>query len=330
VTFILRRLGFYVVAAWIALTLNFFIPRAMPGNAVEAIMSKFPNLTPATYHALEAMLGVGHPGSLWNQYLSYLNDVVHLNFGTSVSSYPAPVSQLLGQAIPWTLALVGTATVIAFFLGTLLGIFAGWRNGGWLDRLMPGLMFVQALPYFFLALVLLYVLAVKVWHVFPIGQGYDGSTGIVPGWDWPFIGSALSHSVLPAFTIVITSVAGWMLQMRNVMITTIGEDYVLAAQAKGLSNRRVIFTYAARNAFLPQLQGFGLALGFVISGAIVMEIVFSYPGIGQLLLSAVESNDYPLTQAIFLVITFAVLLANLLVDLVIVAVDPRVRTREAA
>jgi peptide/nickel transport system permease protein len=327
-TFILRRLGFYLVAAWAALTANFFIPRAMPGNAVEAIMSKFPNLTPATYHALEAMLGVGHPGSLWSQYVSYLNDVVHFNFGISVSNYPASVSTLLGQTIPWTLALVGSATVIAFFLGTFLGVIAGWRNGGWLDRLLPGLMFVQALPYFFLALVLLWLLAVKVWHVFPIGQGYAG--GLVPGWSWPFISSAILHSLLPAFTIVVTSLAGWMLQMRNVMITTIGEDYVLAAQAKGLSNRRVIFTYAARNAFLPQLQGFGLALGFVVSGAIVMEIVFSYPGIGLLLLSAVQSNDYPLTQAIFLVITFAVLLANLLVDLVIVAVDPRVRTREAA
>ena len=326
--FILRRLAFYVVAAWAALTANFFLPRLMPGNAVEAIMAKFPSLTPATYHALEAMLGVGHPGSLWAQYVTYLNDVVHFNFGTSVSNYPASVSSLLAQTIPWTLALVGTATVIAFFLGTLLGIFAGWRNGGWLDRLLPGLMFVQALPYFFLALVLLWFLAVKVWHVFPIGQGYAG--GLVPGWDWSFISSAILHSLLPAFTIVITSLAGWMLQMRNVMITTIGEDYVLAAQAKGLPSRRVIFTYAARNAFLPQLQGFGLALGFVVSGAIVMEIVFSYPGVGLLLLGAVQSNDYPLMQAIFLVITFAVLLANLLVDLVIVAFDPRVRTREAA
>ncbi len=326
--FILRRLAFYGVAAWVALTVNFFLPRAMPGNAVEAIMSKFPNLTPATYHALEAMLGVGHPGSLWSQYVTYLDDVVHLNFGTSVSSYPASVSSLLIQTIPWTLILVGTATVIAFFLGTFLGVIVGWRNGGWLDRALPGLMFVQAIPYFFLALVLLWLLAVKVLHIFPIGQGYAG--GLVPGWRWDFISSAIWHSVLPAFTIVITSVAGWMLQMRNVMITTIGEDYVLAAQAKGLPNRRVIFNYAARNAFLPQLQGFGLALGFVVSGAIVMEIVFSYPGIGLLLLSAVQSNDYPLTQAIFMVITFAVLLANLIVDLVIVAVDPRVRTREAA
>jgi len=125
-------------------------------------------------------------------------------------------------------------------------------------------------------------------------------------------------------------VAGWMLQMRNVMITTIGEDYMLAAQAKGLSNRRVMFSYAARNALLPQLQGFGLAVGFVVSGAIVMEIVFSYPGIGLLLLNAVTSNDFPLMQAIFLVITFAVLLANLIVDVIIVAVDPRARAREGA
>jgi peptide/nickel transport system permease protein len=186
-------------------------------------------------------------------------------------------------------------------------------------------MFFQAMPYFFLALILLELFAVRT-HVFPLGQGYTG--GLIPGWHWDFISSAIYHSLLPAFTIVIASVAGWMLQMRNLMLTTIGEDYVLAAQAKGLPNRRVIWTYATRNALLPQLQGFGLALGFVISGAIVMEIVFSYPGIGLLLLNAVTSNDFPLMQAIFLVITFAVLLANFVVDLIIVAADPRARARE--
>ena len=164
-------------------------------------------------------------------------------------------------------------------------------------------------------------------HLFPLGQGYAG--GLIPGWNWAFTSSALYHSLLPALTIVLTSLAGWMLQMRNVMITTIGEDYVLAAQAKGLPSHRVVLSYAARNALLPQLQGFGLALGFVVSGAIIMEIVFSYPGIGLLLLNAVTSNDFPLMQAIFLVITFAVLLANLIIDLVLVAVDPRVRAREA-
>jgi len=325
-SFILRRLVFYLVAAWVALTINFFIPRAMPGNAVQSVMSKFPNLQPAAYRALEALLGVGHPGSIWNQYVSYLDDVLHFNFGTDVSQYPASVSSLLVETLPWTIVLVGTATVIAFLVGTVLGIVAGWRHGGSLDRALPGLMFLQAIPYFFFALILLELLAIRV-HVFPIGQGYDG--GLIPGWHWDFISSALYHSLLPALTIVLTSIAGWMLQMRNVMITTIGEDYVIAAQAKGLPNRRVIYTYAARNALLPQLQGFGLAVGFVVSGALVMEIVFSYPGIGLLLLNAVTSNDYPLMQAIFLVITFTVLLANLIVDIIIVFADPRARARAA-
>jgi peptide/nickel transport system permease protein len=326
--FILRRLVFYLVAAWVALTVNFFIPRAVPGNAVEAIMAKFPTLQPSAYKALQAMLGVGHPGSLWHQYGAYLVDVLHFNFGTDVSQYPAQVSTLLGETIPWTLTLVGTATVIAFAVGTALGILAGWRYGGALDRTLPALMFLQATPYFYFALILLYLLALKV-HLFPVGQGYAG-VGLVPGWHWDFIISAVYHALLPALTIVLTSVAGWMLQMRNVMITTIGEDYVVAAQAKGLPNRRIIFTYAARNALLPQLQGFGLALGFVVSGALVMEIVFSYPGIGLLLLNAVTSSDFPMMQAIFLVITFAVLLANLIIDLIIVFADPRARTREVA
>jgi peptide/nickel transport system permease protein len=325
-SFIVRRLIFYVVAAWVALTINFVIPRLVPGNAVESIMAKFPNLQPAAYRSIEAMLGVGHPGSIWHQYWAYLVDVSHLDLGTSSSEYPAQVSTLLGEALPWTIILVGSATVIAFLVGTALGIVAGWRHGGTLDRVLPGLMFLQAIPYFFFALILLELFAVKV-HVFPLGQGYG--QGLIPGWHWNFISSAVYHSLLPALTIVLTSIAGWMLQMRNVMITTIGEDYVIAAQAKGLPNRRVVFTYAARNAILPQLQGFGLAIGFVVSGALIMEIVFSYPGIGLLLVNAVTSNDYPLTQGIFLVITFAVLIANLIVDLIIVFVDPRARAREA-
>jgi peptide/nickel transport system permease protein len=325
-SFIVRRLIFYVVAAWVALTINFAIPRLVPGNAVESIMSKFTDLQPSAYRAIEAMLGVGNAGSIWHQYWAYLVDVAHFNLGTSSSEFPAQVSTLLGEALPWTIILVGSATVIAFVVGTVLGIAAGWRHGGGLDRVLPGLMFLQAIPYFFFALILLELFAVKL-HVFPIGQGYG--QGLIPGWHWAFLGSAIYHSLLPALTIVLTSIAGWMLQMRNVMITTIGEDYVVAAQAKGLPNRRVVFTYAARNAILPQLQGFGLAIGFVVSGALIMEIVFSYPGIGLLLINAVTSDDYALTQGIFLVITFAVLLANMIVDLIIVFVDPRTRAREA-
>jgi len=154
VAFIVRRLIFYVVAAWVALTINFFIPRLMPGNAVESIMAKFPNLQPSAYRAIEAMLGVGHPGSIWHQYVAYLDDILHFNFGTSVSEYPAQVSTLLAETLPWTIVLVGSATVIAFLVGTALGIAAGWRHGGGLDRTLPGLMFLQAIPYFFLALLL--------------------------------------------------------------------------------------------------------------------------------------------------------------------------------
>jgi len=327
-SFILRRLAFYVVAAWVAITLNFFIPRAVPGNPVQTILSKYPDLTPQAYKALSQMIGGAlQQGSLWSQYTAYLSDVFHFNFGTDLANFPTPVSVILDQAIPWTLILVGTATVIAFLLGTLLGILAGWRHGGWLDRMLPVLMFLQAAPYFFVALILVYFFALKGGWL-PSAQGYSAQD-VSPGWNWAFISNALEHSILPAGTIVLTSVAGWMLQMRNVMITTISEDYVVAAQAKGLSRSRIIYTYAARNALLPQLQGFGLALGFVVSGAVVMEIVFSYPGIGYNLVQAVGAKDFPLMQALFLVITFAVLIANLLVDLIIVLFDPRARTREA-
>jgi peptide/nickel transport system permease protein len=325
--FILRRVFFYVVAAFVALTINFFVPRLIPGNVVESIMDKYPTLTPSAEKAITIMLGIGHQGSEWHQYVTYLGDVVHFNFGTDLENFPAKVSTILSQTLPWTVVLIGTSTLIAFFLGTGLGILAGWRSGGWVERTLPALTFVQALPYFFLALVLIEFLAVKH-SFFPQAQGYAGQD--VPGWNWPFIGSALYHSVLPAFTIVVTNMAGWMLQMRNVMITTVSEDYVLAAQAKGLKNRRVVLTYAARNAILPQLSGFANAIGFVVGGAILVEYVFSYPGVGLTLLNAVSSNDYPMMQAIFLIIVFAVLLANLLVDVVYVMVDPRARTKAAS
>jgi peptide/nickel transport system permease protein len=326
--FILRRLAFYLVAAWVAITANFFIPRAMPGSAVDAVLAKFPTLQPAARKALEATLGQGNQGSLWHQYVVYLGHVFTLNFGPSLSNYPAPVTQIVANGLYWTLGLVGLATVIAFVIGTTLGVIAGWRAGGWLDRSLPAMMFLQATPYFFLALVLIQVLGINL-HWFPVSGAYDG-IDYSPGWNWSYISNVIDYGTLPALTLVVTSVAGWMLQMRNVMVTTIGEDYVTAAQAKGLSGRRVIFSYAARNALLPQLQGFGLALGFVISGALVMEIVFSYPGIGYQLLNAASTKDTPLMQAIFLLITMAVLAANFLVDLVLVFVDPRVRRTEAA
>jgi peptide/nickel transport system permease protein len=325
-SFILRRLGFYVVAVWVAVTVNFAIPRVMPGNAVDTLLTKFPTLDASSLRALQAEFGAHSHGSLVSQYLTYLGNLAHGNLGLSVSQYPAKVTTIIGQTLPWTLILVGTATIISFLLGTLLGILAAWRRGGWLDRSLPAFTFLQATPYFFLALIAIQLFALS-WHLFPFGQGYD--LGLQPGFNWPFISSAISHSVLPALTIILTSMGGWILQMRNMMLTTISEDYILVAQAKGLSPRRVMFTYGARNAILPNIAGFALSLGFVVAGALVMEIVFSYPGVGLTLYNAVTSNDYPLLQGIFLVISLAVLMASLIADLIYVAADPRTRTGTA-
>jgi peptide/nickel transport system permease protein len=324
--FITRRLAFYVVAAWVAITVNFAIPRVMPGNAVDTMLAKFPQLDANSLKALEAEFGTHAHGSLLSQYFTYLGNLAHGDLGLSVNQYPAKVTTIIGQTLPWTVILVGTATIIAFVLGTLLGVLSAWRRGGWLDRSLPAFTFLQATPYFFLALVVIQLFAVS-WGLFPFGQGYD--LGQSPGWNWSFISSAIDHSILPALTIVLTSMAGWMLQMRNVMITTIAEDYVLVAQAKGLSPRRVMFSYAGRNAILPNLAGFALSLGFVVAGALVMEIVFSYPGIGLTLYNAVTSDDFPLLQGIFLVISLSVLGACLIADIVYFLADPRTRTRTA-
>lgn len=269
-SYMARRLAFYGVAAWVAITVNFAIPRLMPGNAVDAMLAKYPQLSASSLHALEAEFGTHAHGSLPSQYFTYLGNVLHGDLGLSSNLYPSKVTTVLGQTLPWTVALIGVATIISFSLGTLLGVLAGWRRGGWLDRSLPGFTFLQATPYFFLALLVIQLFAVH-WQLFPIGQGYD--LGLSPGWNWSFISSAINHAILPALTIVATSMAGWMLQMRNVMITTISEDYVLVAQAKGLSPRRVMFTYGARNAILPNIAGFALSLGFVVAGALVRDRV---------------------------------------------------------
>jgi peptide/nickel transport system permease protein len=324
--FMIRRLGFYAVAAWVALTINFLIPHVLPGTPVEAMLAQHPQLTASAVKALDLQFGIGHQGSLLHQYGVYLDHLIHGNLGVSTAAYPATVVSVLRNTIPWTLALVGTATIISFILGTLLGILAGWRRGGRFDQLLPAFTFLQATPYFFLALIAIQLFS-NDWHLFP---GYGGATlGVNVGFNSAFIGSAIHHGILPAATIIVTSMAGWMLQMRNVMITTIGEDYVLAAEAKGLSTRRVMFTYAARNAILPNIAGFALAIGFVIAGALVMEIVFSYPGVGYQLYNAVTQDDFPVMQGIFLAISAAVLIACLLADIVYVIADPRTRTRAA-
>jgi peptide/nickel transport system permease protein len=317
-----RRLAFYVCTAWAAITLNFIVPRLMPGNPAQDLINRSAGrLTPAAMRAIQVLFGQPHT-SLLSQYLTYWRNVVTFNFGVSYAFYPTPVIEVIRQSIFWTLVLIGLCTVIGFVLGTLLGMFVGWRRGSWRDALVPVTTFLSSLPYFWFALVVILVFAVSL-QWFPSSGGYGVGLGI--GLNWPFISSALYYGVLPAVTIVVASVGGWLLGMRNMMITTLNEDYVLLAEAKGLSRLRVMFTYAGRNAVLPSVAGFAMSLGFVVGGAIVTEIVFNYPGIGTVLFQAAEGQDYPLLEAIFLTITMAVLIANLLADLAYIALDPRTR-----
>ena len=324
VRYLARKLGFYLVAAWIAITLNFFLPRLIRGNPVEIIMAHqahFGSVPPGEATALAKLLGLG-TGSVFQKYWQYLDSLANLRLGLSVYEFPVPVATVIRQSILWTIVLVGTATVISFAVGIMLGVLAGWKRGTWLDNLVPAATLLTAMPYFWLALLLVYLLT-QVVRLFPASGGYNPLDSI--GFNWPFIASAVQHAFLPALTIVLSSIGGWLLGMRNMMVATLSEDYVVAAEAKGLSSRRVMIGYAARNAVLPSLSGFAISLGFVVSGAIAMEYVFSYPGIGYKLVEAVGNEDYPLLQAIFLVITFAVLGANLIVDLLYGFVDPRTR-----
>lgn len=321
--FLARRLAFYLVTAWAAVTINFMIPRLMPGNPVQALLNRYPGqVSPDSMHSLEVLFGLDKHASLWTQYWRYWNQILHGNLGVSYVFYPTPVSHIIKQSLPWTIGLVGVATIISVLLGTLIGTYLGWRRGTWADALLPITTFFAAVPYFWLGLIAIALFAVT-WQVFPAGGGYDGA--LLPGFNTEFAGSVLTHAALPGLTIVVSSIAGWILGMRNMMVTVSSEDYVTVAQAKGLSERLVMFGYAGRNAMLPQVSGFALSLGFVVSGTLIMEMIFSYPGIGFQLFQAIGGKDYPLMQGIFLIITLSVLVANILADFLYVLLDPRTR-----
>jgi peptide/nickel transport system permease protein len=324
--FLLHRLGFFVLTLWAAVTVNFFIPRLMPGDPASAMMARFHGrVNPSAIHALEVAFGVDSSQSVWAQYLAYLHNTVTGNFGTSLTYFPLSVSSQIAQAVPWTLGLVGVATVLAFVIGTLVGTVAGWRRGGKIDSIVPPVFVVgSALPYFWVGMILILVFSVWTNGALPNDGAYD--INLTPGFSLPFIGNVLQHALLPALTILIISIGGWILTMRNNMVTVLAEDYVRMGRAKGLSDRTIMYQYAARNALLPNLAGFAMSLGFVVAGAILVEYVFNYPGLGYMLLNAVNNLDYPLMQALFLMITVAVLVAVLICDLLTVWLDPRARS----
>ncbi|GGK84557.1 ABC transporter permease [Mangrovihabitans endophyticus] len=321
--YLLQRIAFYVFTAWAAITLNFFIPRMVPGDPVQSLITKFQGqMSTQAINSLYVLFGLDNDKGIWGQYLDYWKQLFHGDLGLSFTFFPTPVSEVISGSIAWTLALVGITTVISFFLGTGLGVLAGWRRGSWTDGLLPVTTFLSSVPYFWLGLIAIYLLT-GPGSFFPSSGGF--TPGLVPAWDQYFIPSAIKHSLLPAATILISSVSGWILSMRNMMVTVASEDYITVAHAKGLSDRRVALSYAARNALLPNVSGFALSLGFIVGGTLLVEIVFSYPGLGFQLFLALGAKDYPLMQGIFLVITISVLVANLLADIAYLLLDPRTR-----
>jgi peptide/nickel transport system permease protein len=324
---LLRRIVFYVFALWVAITINFILPRLMPGDPVGGLLQRLTpsqvQSNPGIIQTYRDMLGGGH-GSMWHQYVTYLHQVVTLNFGISTSNYPTPVAEVVGRTLPYSIFLVGVAFVLAFILGITIGMVAAWRRGGVVDNLVvPTLMSLGAFPAFFTSLVAVYFLGLKLgW--FPIQHAYD--TNLTPGLNWPFLESAFRHAQLPILIIMLVYAGGWVLNMRTVMINTIGEDYVTMAQTKGLRDRRVMTRYAARNAILPPLNGFAAQFATAVGGLVFIEFVFSYPGAGFTLQQAALGSDYPLTQALLLVFAVCVIAANFIMDLLNFVLDPRVRT----
>lgn len=325
--FLLRRLAFYGLALWGAITLNYLLPRLMPGSPIDGLLAR---LSPAQLASnpnavdnLRDSLGFNKE-PLLSGYFTYLGQLARGDLGISTSNFPAPVSEVISRTLPYSIFLVGTSVVIAFVLGTALGMVAAWRRGGVVDSVVtPTLLAVGAFPAFFSSLVAVYFLGLKAgW--FPIQHAYD--TELTPGFNWEFLSSTFRHAQLPILVILAAYTGGWMLNMRTVMINTIGEDYVTMAHAKGLRDRRVMTWYAGRNAILPPLNGFAALFASAVGGLVFVEYIFSYPGAGLTLQQAVLGNDYALAQALLVVLSVCVIVANLLMDVLNLVLDPRLRT----
>jgi peptide/nickel transport system permease protein len=326
--YFLRKFGFFLLTLWAVVTLNFLIPRLQPGDPaeimVQSLAGKDAQLNQAQVQAMRAMLGTPE-GSLFSQYVDYLKHLLHGDFGLSYTYYPYKVTEVIGQAFWWTVILVAVVQVLSFGIGVLLGAYAAWRRNSRFDSIVTlGSTFLGTLQPFWIALLLLYVFAYTLgW--FPTSGGYSESD---VGWNLAFIREAITHSLLPATALLIVTPIGWILGMRNTMIMNLGEDYIRLAKAKGLPDRVVALRYAARNALLPSVTGFALALGGVLGGAILVETAFDYPGLGRLMGKAVTAKDYPLLQTLMLLTTTGVLIANLIADLLYGVLDPRARRAE--
>jgi peptide/nickel transport system permease protein len=331
-SYLLRRVGVFLLIAWLAATLNFFLPRLTGQDPVRVKLLQQAQLGGHVQAGIDEMVkeydkrfGLDRP--LWAQYGSFLRDAARLRFNYSIANYPRTVNDMIAEALPWTVALLGTTTLVSFVLGTFLGALLGWpRAPRWMRWLMPPLWALHAIPFFLLGLILIYVFAFR-FPVLPMFGGY--SAGAFPALTVPFVLDVLQHAVLPALSIVLVATGGWALSMRGMMVTTQGEDYVTFAEAKGLRSLTIFVRYCLRNALLPQATGLALALGQIVSGAVLVEVIFGYPGIGTVLFQAIRENDHFLIQGIVFTVIVALGLATLILDAVYPLLDPRITYRKA-
>jgi len=326
--YVLRRLGTFALTIWLAASLIFVIPRLMAGNPVAAMVGKISLQSGSAANgnsagliaAWNARFGLNDPAIV--QYLLFLKNSVTFNFGFSITDFPATVNQLIGAALPWTLALMFLATLISFVIGSAIGALMAWRGTpSVLRSILPFSLTFTAIPSFMLGLLLLYVFSYTLgW--FPTSNAYD--LGVTAGLNWPFLSSVIHHGVLPALTIVGASMGFWALSMRGMMVTIEGEDYMVLGEAKGLRPSRLFWRYRIRNAALPQVTSLALTLGSIISGQILVEYLFAYPGVGQLLYQGILNEDYVLVESIVFLLIVTTALAVLVLDLIYPLLDPRI------
>jgi peptide/nickel transport system permease protein len=330
--YLATRVGSFFLIVWLAATINFFLPRLGNIDPISQMLVEQAATGGSLQTGLDEMIdtynekfGLNTP--VWKQYLNYLGGMSRLDFNYSIANYPQRVTDIIAHAMPWTLVLLTTTTLFSWFLGTLLGAFMGWpRAPRFLSFLMPPLLSLSAVPFFLLGLVLIYVLSFRL-RLFPLLGGY--TAGTFPALTPAFVRDAFYHSVLPALSIILVSLGGWALGMRAMMVTTRGEDYVTYADAKGLKGRTIFLRYAIRNALLPQTTALALVLGQLVSGAVLVEVVFSYPGIGNVLYEGIRAGDFFVVQGIVFILIVSIGLATLILDLIYPLLDPRITYRSA-
>ncbi|NLS12747.1 ABC transporter permease [Vibrio sp. SM6] len=322
--YFLRRLSFYLVALLVAATLNFIIPRAMPGDPVTMMFANATTqVTPERIAAMTKLLGFVD-GPWYVQYLTYLKSIFSWELGISIKFYPLSVNELLANSVGWSLFLAGSAVVLSFSIASIMGIFAAWRRGSKYDAFVtPGTLIIQAIPQMVIALLAMYTFAIGLkW--FPSGYAY--TAGTIPDWtSWAFYKDVAYHAVLPLFCATIVQIGGFLVNMRNNMINLLAEDYITMAKGKGLTQNRVVFNYAARNALLPSVTALSMSLGMAIGGQLIIEMIFNYPGLGTVLLNAIHARDYQVLQGQLIIMTLFMLCFNLTADMLYLVLDPRLR-----